>query len=100
MPYFYLCQPGAAAGFTLGGVGWLANLIVFLIQVFNVKSINAAQIYNISNGCTNLFPVIGAIVADSFFGTFSVAAVSACISLLVILFTVLQLARCMSVVCV
>ena len=65
-----------------------------------MKSINAAQIYNISNGCTNLFPVIGAIVADSFFGTFSVAAVSACISLLVILFTVLQLARCMSVVCV
>ncbi|KAK4606233.1 hypothetical protein RGQ29_000485 [Quercus rubra] len=73
---------GATAGFTLGGVGWISNLIVYLIQVFNVKSINAAQIYNISNGCTNLFPVIGAIVADSFFGTFSVAAVSACISLL------------------
>ncbi|XP_030968294.1 protein NRT1/ PTR FAMILY 2.3-like [Quercus lobata] len=73
---------GATAGFTLGGAGWISNLIVYLIQVFNVKSINAAQIYNISNGCTNLFPVIGAIVADSFFGTFSVAAVSACISLL------------------
>nr|XP_023870657.1 protein NRT1/ PTR FAMILY 2.3-like [Quercus suber]POE88540.1 protein nrt1/ ptr family 2.6 [Quercus suber] len=73
---------GATAGFTLGGVGWISNLIVYLIQVFNVKNINAAQIYNISNGCTNLFPVIGAIVADSFFGTFSVAAVSACISLL------------------
>ncbi|KAM3691700.1 hypothetical protein ACB098_08G032900 [Castanea mollissima] len=73
---------GAAAGFTLGGVGWLANLIVFLIQVFNVKSINAAQIYNIANGSTNFFPIIGAIVADSFLGSFAVAAISASISLL------------------
>ena len=85
MPYFYLCQPGAAAGFTLGGVGWLANLIVFLIQEFHVKSINAAQIYNIANGSTNFFPIIGAIVADSFLGSFAVAAISASISLLVIL---------------
>uniref|UniRef100_A0A7N2KPV3 Uncharacterized protein n=1 Tax=Quercus lobata TaxID=97700 RepID=A0A7N2KPV3_QUELO len=75
---------GAAAGFTLGGVGWLANLIVFLIQVFNVKSINAAQIYNIANGSTNFFPIIGAIVADSFLGSFAVAAISASISLLMV----------------
>ncbi|XP_030968285.1 protein NRT1/ PTR FAMILY 2.6-like [Quercus lobata] len=73
---------GAAAGFTLGGVGWLANLIVFLIQEFHVKSINAAQIYNIANGSTNLFPIIGAIVADSFLGSFAVTAISASISLL------------------
>ncbi|KAK7838639.1 protein nrt1/ ptr family 2.3, partial [Quercus suber] len=52
---------------------------------FNVKSINAAQIYNIANGSTNLFPIIGAIVADSFLGSFAVAAISASISLLVIL---------------
>ena len=67
--------------------------------MFNLKNINAAQISNIVNGSTNLLPVIGAIVADSFFGTLFVAAVSACISLLVILFTVLQLARC-TVYCV
>nr|POE81859.1 protein nrt1/ ptr family 2.4 [Quercus suber] len=58
------------------------NLIVYLIQVFNLKNINAAQISNIVSGSTNLLPVIGAIVADSFFGTFFVAAVSAYISLL------------------
>ena len=80
--YFYLYQAGAVAGFTLGGGGWISNLIVYLIQVFNLKNINAAQISNIVNGSTNLLPVIGAIVADSFFGTFSVAAVSVCISLL------------------
>ena len=59
------------------------------------KNINATQISNIVSGSTNLLPV----VADSFFGTLFVAAVSACISLLVILFTVLQLARC-TVYCV
>ena len=67
--------------------------------MFNLKNINAAQISNIVSGSTNLLPVIGAIVADSFFGTFFIAVVSACISLLVILFTVLQLARC-TVCCV
>ncbi|GMY10679.1 protein NRT1/ PTR FAMILY 2.6-like [Fagus crenata] len=73
---------GALAGLTLATGGWQSNLIVYLIEVFNVKSINAAQISNITNGCINLFPVIGAIVADSFLGSFSVAAISACISLL------------------
>ena len=97
--YFYLYQAGVVVGFTLGGGGWISNLIIYLIQVFNLKNINAAQISNIVSGSTNLLPVIGAIVADSFFGTFSVAAVFACISLLVILFTVLQLARC-TVCCV
>ncbi|XP_040991174.1 protein NRT1/ PTR FAMILY 2.7-like isoform X2 [Juglans microcarpa x Juglans regia] len=73
---------GAAAGLTLATGGWLSNLIVYLIQEFNVKSINAAQISNIMNGCINLFPVIGAIVADSFIGSFFVASISACISLM------------------
>ena len=63
---------------------WLANLIVYLIQVFNVKSIDAAQISNITNGCSNQFPVIVAIVADSFFGSFFVATISTSIFMLVI----------------
>ena len=100
MPYFYLCQPGAAAGFTLGGVGWLANLIVFLIQEFNVKSINAAQIYNIANGSTYLFPIIGAIVADSFLGSIAVVAISASISLLVILLLCCNLLQGAFLLCV
>ena len=62
----------------------MANLIVYLIQVFNVKSIDAAQISNITNGYSNLIPVIGAIVVDSFFGSLFVAAISASIFMLVI----------------
>ena len=63
---------------------WLANLIVYLIQVFNVKSIDAAHISNITNGCSNQFLVIVAIVANSFFGSFFVATISTSIFMLVI----------------
>ncbi|EOA23844.1 hypothetical protein CARUB_v10017062mg, partial [Capsella rubella] len=62
--------------------GWLMNLIVFLIEEFNIKSIAAAQISNIVNGCTSMLPVVAAVVADSFFGNIPVVSVSAFISLL------------------
>ncbi|KAB1226109.1 Protein NRT1/ PTR FAMILY 2.7 [Morella rubra] len=73
---------GALVGLTLATGGWQGNLIVYLIQKFNVKRINAAQISNIMYGFTSLFPVIGAIVADSSLGSFVVASISVCISLL------------------
>ncbi|KAL0715724.1 hypothetical protein Bca4012_065046 [Brassica carinata] len=64
-------------GLTIASGGWLLNFIVYLIQEFNVKSIAAAQINNIVNGCMCIAPVIGAVAADSFFGTIPVIAVSA-----------------------
>ncbi|CAM8893160.1 unnamed protein product [Rhodiola kirilowii] len=70
---------GTFAGSTIAASGWSGNLIVYLINEFNVKSIDAAQISNIVNGCISLFPVIGAIIADSF-GCFSVISISLCIS--------------------
>uniref|UniRef100_A0A1J3J1Q0 Protein NRT1/ PTR FAMILY 2.7 n=2 Tax=Noccaea caerulescens TaxID=107243 RepID=A0A1J3J1Q0_NOCCA len=62
--------------------GWLVNLIVFLIEQFNMKSIAAAQVSNIVNGCIFMFPALGAIAADSFFGTIPVISVSALSSLM------------------
>ncbi|BFG24911.1 hypothetical protein CerSpe_111850 [Prunus speciosa] len=73
---------GALVGLTLAAGGWLSNLIVFLIEEFNVKSIDAAQIANVVNGSSSFLPIIGAIVADSLFGSFSVISISSCISLL------------------
>ncbi|XWS52731.1 hypothetical protein CRYUN_Cryun11dG0095600 [Craigia yunnanensis] len=73
---------GALAGLTLAGGGWVANLIVYLIEVFNLKSIDAAQVSNIVNGGSSLFPIVGAIIADSFLGCFSVISIFSCISLL------------------
>ncbi|XP_050368288.1 protein NRT1/ PTR FAMILY 2.6-like [Argentina anserina] len=80
---------GAILGLTLAVGGWLSNLIVFLIQEFNVESIDAAQIANVVNGSSSFFPVIGAIIADSFFGPFLVITISSCISLLGIVLLVL-----------
>ncbi|XP_023639010.1 protein NRT1/ PTR FAMILY 2.3 isoform X2 [Capsella rubella] len=69
-------------GLSVTSFGWLMNLIVFLIEEFNIKSIAAAQISNIVNGCTSMLPVVAAVVADSFFGNIPVVSVSAFISLL------------------
>ncbi|PQP92136.1 protein NRT1/ PTR FAMILY 2.6 [Prunus yedoensis var. nudiflora] len=80
--YELLYCAGALVGLTLTAGGWLSNLIVFLIEEFNVKSIDAAQIANVVNGSSSFFPIIGAIVADSLFGSFSVISISSCISLL------------------
>ncbi|XAR60492.1 Nitrate-transporting ATPase [Bertholletia excelsa] len=73
---------GTMAGLTLAAMGWMNNLIVFMIEEFHVKSIDAAQIWNVVNGCTTMFPILGAIIADSFLGSFSVITISSLLSLL------------------
>ncbi|GMP49683.1 hypothetical protein CsSME_00016594 [Camellia sinensis var. sinensis] len=70
------------AGLTVAAGGWMNNLIVYMIGEFNVKSIDSAQIGNVVYGCTTMFPVIGAIIADSYLGSFSVICISSVISFL------------------
>ncbi|KAL7085073.1 hypothetical protein ACP275_14G260300 [Erythranthe tilingii] len=77
------------AGLTLAAGGWLNNLIVFLIQQFNIKSIDAAQINNVVSGATNFFPIIAAVLADSFLGCFTIIWISSLISLLGLILLVL-----------
>ncbi|CAK9179241.1 unnamed protein product [Ilex paraguariensis] len=67
---------------SLAAGGWVSNLIVYLIGEYNVKSIEAAKIFNIFNGFITIFPIIGAIIADSYLGCFSVIWISSLISLL------------------
>ena len=57
---------------------------MYLIQEYNVKNIDATLISNVVSGCFSVFPVVGAVIADSFLGSFSVVAISTSISLLVI----------------
>ncbi|CAK7325544.1 unnamed protein product [Dovyalis caffra] len=73
---------GTVMGLTLAAGGWSSNLIVFLITVMNIKSINATQINNIILGFYSLFPIAGAVIADSFFSSFYVICVFAFVSLL------------------
>lgn len=75
---------GAMVFMGVGRTGWLMSLTVFLIEEFNVKSIDAAQIFNIVNGCINFLPLLAAIVADSFLGCFWVASISSSIAAMVI----------------
>ncbi|MED6125429.1 hypothetical protein PIB30_068419 [Stylosanthes scabra] len=70
------------AGITLASSGVSANMIVYLIQEFNIESITATQINNVFNGTIYLIPFLAAIIADSFFGSFTVAFVSSCVSFL------------------
>ncbi|XP_073148139.1 protein NRT1/ PTR FAMILY 2.7-like [Henckelia pumila] len=76
-PYFI----GTVVGLQLAG-GWLSNLIVYLIDEFNINSIDAAQISNVVCGTATLIPVAAAVVADSFLGCFSVIWISFIIYLL------------------
>ncbi|KAF5184548.1 NRT1/ PTR FAMILY 2.7-like, partial [Thalictrum thalictroides] len=69
-------------GLTIAAAGWMTNLIVYLIQKFNIKNIHATEISNVVSGCTCFFPIVGAIIADSFVGNFFVILVSSILSLL------------------
>ncbi|KAJ0238383.1 hypothetical protein HA466_0240280 [Hirschfeldia incana] len=68
-------------GMSITSFGWVMNLIVFLIEEFNIKNIAAAQISNIVNGCLSMLPLVAAILADSFFGNIVVISASTFISL-------------------
>lgn len=89
-----VCEPATLAGLMLSGWGWLTNLIVYLIEEFNVKSIDATQISNVVHGCLNMIPILGAILADSYLGSFSVVSIFSFFSLLVLKF-VLYVHFCM-----
>ncbi|XP_050214230.1 protein NRT1/ PTR FAMILY 2.7-like [Mercurialis annua] len=80
---------GTMIGLTLAGVGYLSNIIVYLIQEFHFQSISAAQLSNIIIGGNNVFPLVGAILADSFFGNFSVLTITSCVSFLGLVLLVL-----------
>ncbi|XP_027175260.1 protein NRT1/ PTR FAMILY 2.6-like [Coffea eugenioides] len=70
---------------TLSASGWVNNIILYLITEFNFKIIDAAKSFNVISGCMALFPILGAVIADSFIGCFSVIWISSIINLLVIM---------------
>ncbi|KAJ0657735.1 putative ABC-type nitrate transporter [Helianthus annuus] len=73
---------GSMLTLTLTAGGWIGNLIVYLITKYNVKSIHATQVFNVVVGCMSLFPIVGAVLSDSFYGSFVVIALFSFVSLL------------------
>ncbi|KAF5725329.1 protein NRT1/ PTR FAMILY 2.11-like [Tripterygium wilfordii] len=54
----------------LGTVGSSTNLMVYLTTVFNMKSVTAATLINVFNGTTNMAPLVGAFLSDTYFGRY------------------------------
>ncbi|KAF8006017.1 hypothetical protein BT93_K0336 [Corymbia citriodora subsp. variegata] len=54
----------------LGAIGTLANLLIYLTTVFNLKRITATNIINFFNGTTNISTLVGAFLCDTYFGRF------------------------------
>lgn len=67
----------------IGTIGTLANLMVYLSTVFNMKNITAAMVINIFNGTSNIAPLLGAFLSDSHFGRYKILAFASISSLLV-----------------
>ncbi|GAB4860702.1 hypothetical protein Ancab_035864 [Ancistrocladus abbreviatus] len=54
----------------LGAIGTLANPLIYLTSVFNMKSITATTIINVFNGTTNFGTLLGAFLCDTYFGRY------------------------------
>lgn len=51
-------------------IGLVGNIIIYLITKFNIKSIEATHIINISNGGNDLSPLVGAFLANAYLGCY------------------------------
>ncbi|XP_022738988.1 protein NRT1/ PTR FAMILY 2.11-like [Durio zibethinus] len=74
----------------LGAIGTLANLLIYLTTVFNLKSITAATMINVFNGTANFGTLVGAFLCDTYFGrykTLGFATVASFVGLLAIQLT-------------
>ena len=69
----------------LGTVGSSTNLAVYLTTVFNMKSVKATTLLNVFNGTSNLAPLIGAYLSDTYFGRYWTLGFASVFSFLVIL---------------
>ncbi|CAN6585228.1 unnamed protein product [Malus baccata var. baccata] len=68
----------------LGAIGTLANLLVYLTSVFNLKRITAATLITIFSGTTNVATLLGAFVTDTYFGRYKTLGFSSIVSFMVL----------------
>jgi hypothetical protein len=81
------CPYGVRAGNEtfekLGTLGTSANLLVYLTQVFHMRSVDAATLLNGLNGTTSLAPIVGAFLSDAYLGRYLALAIASIASLIV-----------------
>ncbi|KAF8378385.1 hypothetical protein HHK36_029724 [Tetracentron sinense] len=74
----------------LGTIGTISNLMVYLTTVFNMKNITAATFINTFSGTSNLAPLLGAFLSDTYFGrykTLGFASISSFLGMFVLALT-------------
>ncbi|XP_074277248.1 protein NRT1/ PTR FAMILY 2.11 [Silene latifolia] len=54
----------------LGTIGTLANLLIYLTSVFNMKTITATIMISVFHGTSNFGSLLGAFLSDSYFGRY------------------------------
>lgn len=67
----------------LGTIGLLANFMVYLTKVFHLEQVDASNVINIWSGFTNLTPLVGAFISDTYVGRFKTIAFASFATLLV-----------------
>ncbi|KAL2337801.1 hypothetical protein Fmac_012247 [Flemingia macrophylla] len=60
----------------IAAMGMIANFMVYLLKVFNLGQVAAANVIGIWSGVSNLIPIVGACVADAYLGKFNTIAIS------------------------
>ncbi|XP_058073874.1 protein NRT1/ PTR FAMILY 2.11-like [Magnolia sinica] len=76
----------------LGTIGTTSNLMIYLTTIFNMKRVSAALLINIWSGTTNLAPLFGAFLSDSYFGRFKTLGFASIASLMGMLLVMLTAA--------
>ncbi|KAH0468604.1 hypothetical protein IEQ34_001836 [Dendrobium chrysotoxum] len=66
----------------LGTLGTASNLLVYLTTIFHMKSVAATALLQIFNGTTNLAPILGAFLSDTYLGRYYTLAFASVSSLL------------------
>ncbi|XP_022751913.1 protein NRT1/ PTR FAMILY 2.10-like [Durio zibethinus] len=66
----------------IGTMGTISNLLVYLTSVFNMKSITAATLINVFQGTSNMAPLLGAFLSDTYFGRYKTLAFASTASFL------------------
>ncbi|KAK7274700.1 hypothetical protein RIF29_15797 [Crotalaria pallida] len=66
----------------LATFGLMANFMVYLLKVFNLNHVSAANVITLSLGVSNCIPIIGAFIGDAYLGKFKTIAISSFATLL------------------
>ncbi|XP_057844679.2 protein NRT1/ PTR FAMILY 2.13 [Cryptomeria japonica] len=78
MPYII----GNEACEKLATIGLLSNIVVYLTSKFNMPNVEASFVINVWSGTTNMSPLLGAFLSDSYIGRYWTIALGCIASLI------------------